>query len=597
MSNGYRWSTLSPRVWVLLPTLLVAPVASGVGTYELGPESTSRGAGVPAGRVESFTFESSAVYPGTQRAGWVYVPAQYDGNAPAALMMFQDGHAYVSTNGQMRVPIVFDNLIARGEMPVTIGVFVNPGHRGADGPAADGWGNRNNRSVEYDSLGDAYARFLLDELLPWITNRWQLNVTSDPRRRAICGMSSGGICAWTVAWERPGAFGKVLSHIGSFVNIRGGHVYPALIRKTERKPIRVFLQDGSNDLNNEHGNWPLANQQMASALAFAGYDFRFEFGDGAHNGAHGGALLPDSLRWLWRAEMPRLTEPFPGENPSGTAASSQLLATGDQDEDWQLVGQGYRFADGACNDSAGNFYFADLPSGVLHRVPAGAAKAEPWLTPGLRISGMKFGPDGKLFACAQGSSNDDRKRIVMLDPKTAEVETVAVNVEPNDLVVTRAGFIYFTDTGAGTIVRVPTGAREMARPAPVAGGIAGPNGIALSPDERFLLVSEYRGTHGWRFRLSPDGSLRGGERYLPLATPSNQTESGGDGMATDRLGRVWITSYQGIQAFDALGRLRGVVAPPQTKGIVSCALAGSAGDQLYVCSGDRVYRRRVLVSE
>jgi enterochelin esterase-like enzyme len=200
----------------------------------------------------------------------------------------------VSTNGNFRVPVVFDNLIAKKEMPMTIGIFINPGEVPASEPGAQ---PKRNRSFEYDSLSDQYARFLLEEILPEVGKKHHL--TTSPEGRAVCGMSSGGICAWTVAWERPDAFRKVLSHIGSFTNIRGGHVYPALIRKTDKKPIRAFLQDGSNDLDNVHGNWPLANQEMAAALKFMKYDYKFEFGDGPHTGKHGGAILPDSLRWLW----------------------------------------------------------------------------------------------------------------------------------------------------------------------------------------------------------------------------------------------------------------------------------------------------------
>ena len=197
------------------------------------------------------------------------------------------------------MPIVFDNLIAKGEMPVTIGLFINPGNRTAtNSPAAAN--NRSNRSFEYDSLGDAYAKFLLDECLPFVTQKFGVKLTDDPDQRAIAGMSSGAICAFTVAWERPNSFRKVLSQIGSFTNFRGGHVYPSWIRKTEAKPLRVFLQDGSNDLDNLHGNWPLANQEMAAALKFMKYDHRFELGDGGHSGKHGGAILPDTLRWLWR---------------------------------------------------------------------------------------------------------------------------------------------------------------------------------------------------------------------------------------------------------------------------------------------------------
>jgi enterochelin esterase family protein len=251
---------------------------------------------VPRGElIKMPPFTNSAVYPGTVRDWWIYVPKQYDASSPACLMVFQDGAAYSNPTGQYRVPVVFDNLIARMEMPVTIGVFINPGN---SPPAEPGRRPRSNRSFEYDSLGSLHARFLLEDLLPQVTNRY--NLTTDPEGRAIGGASSGGICAWTVAWERPDQFRKVLSHIGSFTNIRGGHNYPALIRKTEKKPIRVFLQDGRNDLDNVHGHWPLANQQMAAALKFMNYDHQFVFGEGTHSGKHGGAILPESLRWLWR---------------------------------------------------------------------------------------------------------------------------------------------------------------------------------------------------------------------------------------------------------------------------------------------------------
>lgn len=267
-------------------------------TYEYGPDS-QRQEGVPRGKVTEHVWSNSQVFPGTIRRYWVYVPAQYSKEKPAALMVFQDGHAYVAEAGQFRVPVVFDNLIARGELPVTVAVLVDPGHLSDALPEKPGWQPRPaNRSLEYDTLSADYARLLLDEILPEV--RKSYNITDDAEGHAICGISSGGICAFTVAWQRPDAFHKVMSHVGSFTNIRGGHNYESMIRKTPPKPIRVFLQDGRNDLDNEHGNWPLANQQMAAALRFAGYDYQFVFGDGAHNGNHGGAILPDSLRWLWR---------------------------------------------------------------------------------------------------------------------------------------------------------------------------------------------------------------------------------------------------------------------------------------------------------
>jgi len=266
----------------------------GADDYKLGPDSMPKD-GVPRGEVKGpFKWESKT-FPGTERDYWIYVPAQYEAAKPAALMVFQDGGGYVSATGSFHVPTVFDNLIYAREMPVTIGLFINPG---AVPPAAEGAKVRSNRSFEYDSLGDQYARFLIDEFVPAVLKDY--TITDNREGWAICGISSGGICAFTAAWERPDKFSKVLSHIGSFTNIRGGHNYEAMIRKTEKKPIRVFLQDGSNDLDNLHGSWPLAAQQMAAALKFMGYDYKFEFGDGGHNGKHGGAILPDSLRWLWR---------------------------------------------------------------------------------------------------------------------------------------------------------------------------------------------------------------------------------------------------------------------------------------------------------
>jgi enterochelin esterase family protein len=268
---------------------------AGADAYTLGPDSSPR-AGVPRGKVHGPIVWKSTVFPDTWREYYVYVPAQYDGSTPAAVMVFQDGHAYVNVEGAYRVPVVFDNLIHAREMPVTIGIFVNPGHNSPQLPE-NRW-RPSNRSVEYDTPNGDYARMLLDEILPEVGKQWKLS--DDPERRAIAGASSGGICAFTVAWERPDAFRKVVSHIGSFVNIRGGFHYPYVMRKTPKKPIRVFLQDGSNDLDNQHGNWPLGNQLMASSLKFMGYDYRFEFGDGAHTHKHGGSLLPDTLRWLWR---------------------------------------------------------------------------------------------------------------------------------------------------------------------------------------------------------------------------------------------------------------------------------------------------------
>jgi len=268
---------------------------SQLEAYETHPDSRER-PDVPKGTVKQMPPWQSKIFDGTKRDWWVYVPAQYRPENPAAVMVFQDG-----AGPKDYVPTVFDNLIAKGDIPVLVGIFINPGIR-ADGGA--------NRSFEYDTLSDQYSRFLLEEILPEVEKTVKLR--HDPASRAISGASSGGICSFTVAWERPDQFSKVLSWIGSFTNIAagqtlraGGHNYEALVRKTiPRKPIRVFLQDGENDLDNANGNWPLANQTLAKSLSFAGYDYKFELGHGFHSNRHGRAILPDSLRWLWRDYRP-----------------------------------------------------------------------------------------------------------------------------------------------------------------------------------------------------------------------------------------------------------------------------------------------------
>ena len=263
----------------------------------------------------------SQVIPNTVRRYWVYVPAQYTPGKPANVLVFQDGQRATNPTGALRVPQVLENLVHKKEIPVTIGIFITPGQRGDAYPDDLGTGNPNNRAAEYDSLTDAYARFIVDEMLPEVGKTYTL--TTDPAGRAIGGASSGAICAFTVAWHRPDQFRNVISLIGSYTSIAyrpaqdgqpmvpGGDLYPTLIRKSPIKPIKIFLQDGSNDLDNVHGNWFLANQQILSALQFANtaadtkklpgprYQVKHEWGDGAHSDNHGGAILPDILRWIW----------------------------------------------------------------------------------------------------------------------------------------------------------------------------------------------------------------------------------------------------------------------------------------------------------
>jgi enterochelin esterase family protein len=275
--------------------------------YRLGPDSLAQ-EGVPKGEVRGpFTLPSQA-YPGTQHTYWVYVPAQYDKSVPAHLMIFNDGQAFKNMEGDLRVPNVLDNLIHRREIPVMLSVFINPGRTPEQPePTPQEWGDRTtNRPTEYNSLDDRYARVVVDELMPALFKEY--SISKDPDHHGIGGASSGAIAAFTVAWERPNDFRKVLSLIGSFVNLRGGHAYADIVRKAEKKPLRIFMQDGRND-NRGVGrggtydplrDWFLQNVRLKDALVEKGYDLNYQWGIGRHSQKHGGSILPDVMRWLWR---------------------------------------------------------------------------------------------------------------------------------------------------------------------------------------------------------------------------------------------------------------------------------------------------------
>ena len=286
-------------------------------------------------------------------------------------------------------------------------------------------------------------------------------------------------------------------------------------------------------------------------------------------------------RFFWLGIWALLTPLLTAQNLAGDHALSKVLI---DTEHWQEIGSGYGFTDAACGDAEGNFYFSDLPKGTVYRVsPAG--KVVPFIENGPRVSGLKFGPDGRLYACTQAP----KKQVVAIDRVSKEISVLADNVQPNDLIVSPGGFIYFTDTGKGQVMGIEIRSRKSFT---AASRLNAPNGIALSPDGGTLAVSEYRGSNVWTYRVETDGTLTAGAPYMTLRTPPGRGESAGDGMTVDSAGRYYVTSALGIQMFDSTGRLGGVVARPQEKAVVSCAFAGENGNYLYVCSADKVYRRK-----
>lgn len=556
---------------ILSAALSLAPLLClAAGEYTLGPDS-QRQTGVPQGTVTKYTW-TSKIYPGTVRDYWVYAPAQYKPGKPAPVMVFQDGGGFVTDEGRWRAHIVFDNLIAKGQMPPTIGVFINPGVLPARTPNEQA---RFNRAFEYDALGDRYARFLLEEILPEVGKLY--NLSNDPNDRAIAGSSSGGIAAFTAAWNRPDSFRRVMSFVGSYTNLRGGGIYPSLIRKTEPKPLRVFLQDGSNDQNIYGGNWFIANQSMASALNYAGYDTTFVVGTEGHNNKHGSAILPDALRWLWR------DYPAPVPLPKGMGLREFTSTVLEPGSGWEIASRGHRFTEGPAVDRHGAVFFTDIPNNRIHKIaPDGAVSVFKEDTGG--ANGLMFGPDGRLYACQNG-----RKRIVAYAPDGSE-SVLAEGVGSNDLAVTSRGEVYFTDPAGKKVWFI---GRDGAKRPVVTEGIAFPNGVRLSPDQSLLDVADFADRWVWSFQIQPDGSLSNGERFHRLEVDDETLAAKPDGMTVDSEGELYVATTLGIQICDQAGRVTGIINKPQPGPLSNVVFGGPDLHTLYVTSGDKVFRRRL----
>ena len=549
--------------------LVLAVAACGASfaqeeNYPDHPDSVKK-SGVPEGRVEGPFDWSSQIFPGTKRQYWVYVPAQYDAAKPACVLVTQDGKNMADG---WKLPVVMDNLIHEKAMPVTIGVFINPGVVPAPNDKAQ---PRFNRSYEYDAMGDRYARFLLEEILPEVGKTW--NLSKDPNDRAIAGASSGAICAFTVAWERPNEFRRVLSSIGTYVGLRGGNEYPLLVRKTEPKPIRVFLQDGSNDLNIYAGSWWVANQDMLSSLEWAGYDVNHVWGEGGHNGKHTAAIVPDALRWLWR-DYPK---PIEANHPVKHRINILI-----PDENWQLVSDGYKFTEGGAVNAKGEVFFTDIPNNRIHKIDLDG-KVTVFAEDTHGANGLKFGPDGKLYATQDGAQQIGRY------DDSGKNEPVVTGINCNDLIVLNNGTGYFTDPKNHKVWWFNSAGEKKV----VDEGIEFPNGLAVSTDQTLLSVADTRGRFVFSYQIQPDGSLAYKQTYGWLHTPDDTSASGADGMAMDTEGRLYVTTAMGVQVLDQPGRVNIILSRPHTGWLANLAFGGPDRDVLYIFIGDKVFKRKL----
>lgn len=552
----------------ILPAIVLALAANSTVTAEEYPvhADSKPQDGVPEGEIKGPFEWRSEIFPGTVREYAIYVPAQYDAEKPACSMIVQDG---LRKAQQWKLPTVLDNLIHKGDVPVQIGIFVSPGVVPA---AKEGSRPRLNRSFEYDAMGDRYARFLLEEIIPEVAKTY--NLSTNPNDRLIAGSSSGAIAAFTAAWERPNEFRRVFSSIGTYTSLRGGDEYPSLIRKFENKPLRIYLQDGSNDLDIFAGSWWMANQAMLSSLNYSGYDVAHNWGDGGHSGKHSTAIMPDALRWLWRS-YPKPIKP--GVPPK---RRMELVIPG---EDWEVVSSGHRYTDSPAVNAAGEVFFADREAGTIYMVDLDGKVAE-FANAGEGIGGLMFGPDGLLYGCHRGE-----RAIVRFSP-FGEMEVVITDTMCNDLVILPDGTGYFTDPERQAVSRFTTDGDSTV----VAQGINFPNGVIVSPDQSQLFVSDTRGRFTFAFMIAPDGSLQHGQKYDHVHVPDSSSFSGADGWTIDSEGRRYLTTKLGLQVFDEGGRCNLILSLPKDATWMSnVCFGGPKLDTLYLTCEDKIFRRKI----
>lgn len=544
--------------------------------YVLGPDSLAQPE-VPKGEYFEFKFAGSRIFPGTERTIGVYVPAEYTGERPACVYVSLDGFAATSR-------VAFDNLIYKKEMPVTIAVGVSPGVV----PSADGKANpRLDRSFEFDSLSDRLVRLVLEEVLPEVQKHrtkagLPIRLSEDPNDRGAGGGSTGAIAAFTLAWQRPEAFRRVSTAVGTFVGMRGGDRYAVLVRKTEPKPIRIFMQDGSNDEwmgGPEVGDWWMSNQTMERALTFAGYAVAHVWGEGTHNGRHAAAVFPDAMRWIWKD--------WPAPVTAGTSQNLFLQAIVQPGETWQPVPGNYQADTVLAADQQGDVLFKDAAARKTWRISGHAAPAEVrgW---DAAYAGLACGPDGRWYA-----TQPDRNRIVSVDTK-GKTETIARGIHGSYLTVSHQGVLYVTEPGdaasGGRVWLVtPDGKKTQ-----LDEGLHGAAGVVCSSDGLWLSVAESQSHWGYSYRVQPDGTTQMKERFYWFHVADTDEEAGTGGWCQDRDGRLYAATRLGVQVLDRNGRTRAILPVPGGQ-VTAIAFGGPGFGTLYVVAGGKIFQRTMKV--
>lgn len=534
---------------------------------------------------DQYVAREGSVFPGTEREYQLYLPAGFDKTKPTAFMVFQDGVIY-------QAPVVFDNLIAKGDIPPLVGLFIKPGVVPA---ANENALPRFNRSFEYDSVTPTYSQFLIDEFLPAVEAKHGITFSTNPNEAAISGNSSGGICAFMVAWQRPDRFRRVFTGVGTYVGIHGADQLPVWVRKFEPKPLRVFLQSGTGDNNLYCGDWWMANQMMERSLSWAGYDVNHAWGEGGHNQKHASQVFPDAMRWLWREWK---TEIEVKANPKGESRWKGYEVVGAWE--WEAINSRALGVRRLTSDIDGSIYFYSSLKTALYKRTVGSTKPfllkwRPNGSDAIFSSSLAIGWDGRLYCSFIGRANE---LIAFGDDSETSFQVVGGSGF-SALCIANDGKAYLGENGPSFIdLKQPQGPFSLSQPIipklsedPIAVHLTEPgSAMCLSPDQTLIYACDTFDRRGyvlcWQRRA--DGTAVLGQKYFQLERATSFPVMA-SGLCVDQEGRLYVATSLGVQVLDQAGRVNFIIPTPKPPHDV--CFGGKDLSELFIACGNMVYKR------
>ena len=556
------------RFLVRLTTLSIFLASTALFALATTAKAASRTHEAPKGTVKSFTFTQSRLFPGTRRGGAVFIPAQYDPAKPACVYVRQDGY-----NGAEKG--MLEALIAAGDMPVTVGVFVSSGELPAPLPGTMG---RRNRCFEYDAVDDTYVRFLVEELLPFVAKEFDLKLSTSGNDRCIAGGSSGGISAFNAAWQRPDAFSRVYANSGSFVAFRGGHEFPTLLRKVEAKPIRAYLTTGMHDMVNCAGDWYLLDQEMDQALKFSGYDYFFRAIDGPHV-AGWNEFFPEAMRFIWKG--------WPKPVKAGLSAP-RVRDVILPEEGWTLAAQGFTEARSPACNARGEITFADPAADKVYRIGLDG-KTSVFLTDTGRAGAVAVGPKSEVYTVSEATGK------VLCHDEAGKARLIVDGIPGRYVLARPDGTLFITGPGAtanagSRIWRVRNGRGTV-----LDTGLKRATGLAYRPDQWLLAAADGGSKWVYSYQINDDGTLAHKERYFWLHVQDWDDDAGAESVCYAQEGQLLVATRFGIQICADDGPTQVILPMPDRSRVLGVCLGGADRNTLFAFCGNKIWKRKVKI--